>query len=156
MNPRALGKPAYFLTMSFTYSSDNLPVAYVRLLIADTVAPGFFSDEEIGFAYQINAPFAIVPTAGGQAIIGASIQASPRRVAATLLGSLAADRGRLSGSIKVLDVQVSLKDAAAALRAQAKDLIEQDDQDAFAIIEWCPDAFAERARFANQMLRLAA
>lgn len=70
------------------------------------------------------------------------------RIAATLLDSLASNSARLSGVVQLLDVKLSLKDAALALRNQAEQYRDMEDNNgAFAIIEQVNNQFSFRDRF---------
>jgi hypothetical protein len=76
------------------------------------------------------------------------------RVAALLLDSLAANKGRLAGIQQMLDIKIDASKAAVALQAQAKVLRETDDNSgAFMIIEQCNDYFSFSDRFWKQVQR---
>ena len=137
--------------MSFTYSFTTNPlVAYVRLLISDTQAPGIFSDEEIGAFYNIQAStwqtsmFFSFPA-------GATLPSQPVsyvRVAALALDTLAANLSRLASVTQLLDVHLAPAAASKALRDQAAEYRAiDDDAGAFAVIECCPTSWAFQDRY---------
>lgn len=132
------------------------PIGMVRLLVADTDPNQYiWSDEEIQAAQQIvTMMFAIwIPVNQGTSQIFGS--PSPYRVAATLLDSLAANRGKLMNVLKVLDVQLDTTKVATELRAQAKAYREVDDESAgFAIIELVQNQFGARERAWSMIQRL--
>ncbi len=153
--------------MAFSYSAGaNPPIDYPRLLISDTVQFGAqgqrvyaFDDSEIMAATRIEmsvwqSSMFFSPPAGV-----ASLGTTPvpwRRIAATLLDSLAANQARLQIIAKLLDVTVNPK-ASEAMREQAAALREADDNSgAFAIIEQTPDFFSFRDRFWKQWERQTA
>lgn len=137
--------------MSFSYDfSANPLVAYVRLLIADTQAPGIFSDEEVTAAYSIQASqFQSGMYFSGAAGLNLPNQpVSYLRVAALLLDSLASNAARLASVTKLLDVTLGPDKAAASLRAQAKQYRETDDDaGAFVLIEQVNDSFSFADRY---------
>lgn len=148
--------------MSFTYDlTSNPTVAYVRLLISDTVdnpptQPAIFSDEEITAFYRIQqAQFQSSMFFSGPA--GRNLPASPvsyLRVAALALDSIAANKSRLASITQLLDVHLSPNVAAKALRDQAAAYRETDDNSgAFAIIEQCTTGWSFRDRFWSQIQR---
>ncbi len=144
--------------MSFSYQfGANPPIDYPRLLASDTVQFGAqgqrvyaFEDSEITAATRIemavwqSAQF-FSPPAGV-----ASLGTTPtpwRRIAATLLDSLAANQARLQIIAKLLDVTVNPK-ASEAMREQAAALREADDNSgAFVIIEQVVDQFSFYDRY---------
>jgi hypothetical protein len=140
--------------MASTYSyGDNPSVDYVRLLVADTVAPFIFDDREIMAGYQIDT-FAFWPPVGFQVTSGTP---SYRRCAATLLDSLASNAARLASALKVLDIAVDTKTAATDLRAAAQSLRDTEaNSGAFAMSEMVNDQFSARERTFKQLLRLYA
>lgn len=110
--------------MAFSYlAGDNPLVDYVRLLIGDTTDAGHvWEDAEILTAYRIQATG--LPSA----------PISYLRVAALLLDALASNRSRLAVT-SLLDANVDPQGAAKALREQAKQWREvDDDTGAFAIL----------------------
>ncbi len=139
--------------MSFSYQfGANPPIDYPRFLISDTDASNYiFEDSEItmatiiqGLSWQSSMQYSGV--AGSTNLPTPPV--SYRRVAATLLDSLAANASRLSQITQLLDVQLSPGTAAKALRDQAACLREEDDAGAFVIIEQvqtgAPWAFRDR------------
>jgi hypothetical protein len=160
---RALGCAAFLLmsyTPIFTYSGGaNPPIDYPRLLVSDTqqfaadgVTPIYiFSDQEIGAAtnIEINVWQSAQYYSGPQGITPLpSIPVPYRRIAATLLDALAANKARLAAVQQILDVKLAPEKAAAALAAQAKAYREADDESgAFVIIEQVNDVFSFRDRF---------
>ncbi len=150
--------------MSFSYQfGANPPIDFPRLLISDTVqndANGqrvyAFEDSEIMAATQIEmavwmSPQFYTPPAGN-----ANLGNTPtpwRRIAATLLDSLASNQARLTILVKLLDVTLNPK-ASSEMRAQAAALREADDNSgAFVIIEQVNDQFSFRDRFWKQVQR---
>lgn len=160
---RALECAAFLLmgyTPIFTYNGgENPPIDYPRLLVSDTqqfAADGttpiyIFSDQEIGAATNIemnvwqsaqyySGPLGI-PTLPNIAV-------PYRRIAATLLDALCANKARLAAVQQILDVKLAPEKAAAALAAQAKALRDADDDSgAFVIIEQVNDVFSFKDRF---------
>ena len=135
-------------------------IDYPRLLVSDTqqyaadgVTPIYiFSDQEIGAATQIETSVwqSSMFFSGPQGI--AQLPSQPptpwRRIAATLLDALCANKSRLAAVQQILDVKLSPEKAAAALAAQAKALREADDNSgAFVIIEQVNDVFSFRDRY---------
>lgn len=144
-------------TYTYQYGA-NPTIDYPRLIIADTdvVNNPVFADEEILMAGQIDtiAVFPMVGPAGFSRTFGTP---SPRRVAATLLDSLASNTSRLAAVLKVLDVQMDSSKAADQLRAQAKALRDIElNSGAFAIVEMSYNDFTDRERVEKQFLRLFA
>ena len=146
----------------FTYDFATNPlVAYIRLLIADTVntdaQPAIFSDTEITAFYfiqqsQWQTSMFFSPPAGRNLPIS---PVSFLRVAALALDSMAANSSKLAGVMKLLDVTVSMDKAAAALRDQAKQFRTTDDESgAFAIVEQVFNTFDYTTRFWNQLQRM--
>ena len=145
--------------MSFSYQfGANPTIDWPRLLISDTTefaADGItrvyiFEDAEISTVYTMIQGFAI--TGKG------TFQRTPsaRFVAATLLDSLASDRARLGGALRVLDIEVDLGKASQALRDQAKALRDAENNDgSFAITEVGWDQFARKERLWAQIERLS-
>jgi hypothetical protein len=143
--------------MSFTYGfGANPTIDAPRLLVADTVqASHVFEDEEINLMYTIDRPVVFISSTSSAGTTPASFgTASFRRVAAGLLDCLAANKARLAGTLKVLDIQIGLDTAAKALQDQAKLLRTVDDEAAsFAIVEQVFDQFGWRERVWKQWLR---
>ena len=150
--------------MSFTYDLANNPtVAYIRLLIADTdEATPIFSDEEIMGAYAIAASvfqsgaFYSGVRGSGRTTLPSS-PVSYFRVAAVLLDALAANKSRLAGITKLLDVELSPAQAATALAKKAEDYRKVDDESgAFAVIEQCTTVWGFRDRYFKTLQRESA
>ena len=148
--------------MSFTYNFDDNPaIAFVRLLIPDTdSSKQIFSDEEIMAFYSIqqqifqSAMFFSGPAGRFQL---PSVPLSYVRVAALALDTLANNKGKLGNVVKMLDVQLDWKSAAAILREGAKTYREVDDEaGAFVIIEQTPTDWAFAQRWWNQFQRQTA
>lgn len=145
----------------FTYDFDNNPlVAYVRLLIADTVEPAIFSDAEISAMYKIQQSTfqSSMFYSAGQGQILPATPVSYLRVAALLLDSLASARSRLVSAVtKLLDVTIdgsALSKTAISLRDQAARFREiDDDAGAFVIIEQCRTAPSFEDRYWRQVQR---
>lgn len=144
--------------MAFSYErGENPPIDYPRLLIMDTDAAHYiFEDSEI----QAVTTMQTLQFQSGQfwsGAQGANLPSSPvsyLRIAATLLDCLAANNARLSGMIQILDVKMDTKQAAQALRDQAKCYRETDDDaGAFMIIEQVNDDFSFRDRWWKQVQR---
>lgn len=149
-------------TSPFTYDFDtNAPVAFIRLLIADTVntdaQPAIFSDTEINAFYaiqqaQFQSSMYFSPPAGRNL---PNSPVSYLRVAALALDSMAGNSSKLAGIAKLLDVQVSQDKTAEALRAQAAQFRQTDDESgAFAIIEQVKTTWDYTTRFWNQIQRM--
>jgi hypothetical protein len=105
------------MAVTFSYDFSLYPaISYVRLLIGDTNPDlPIFGDDEITAASTIQAMQ-----------FGASIPVSYLRAAALLLDALAANKSRLSMT-KLLDAEVNPIAAAKALREQAQQFREVDD-----------------------------
>lgn len=151
----------------FTYNdcdgTNNL-IDFVRLLIMDTQEFGpngttrayVFSDNEITAFYTIqtmqfqSAQFFSPPA-------GMNLPTSPvavLRVAAMALDSMAANSSKLASVIELLDVKLSPDKAAIALRAQANQYRDLDDNSgAFFIVEQVNDQWSFRDRFWKQVQR---
>lgn len=163
--PPMLAAVAHFLFMAmtspFTYDFDTNPqVAYVRLLISDTVntdeQPAIFSDTEISAFYVIQmSQFQSSMFFSGPA--GRNLPSQPLsylRVAALALDSLASNKARLSSITKLLDVSLSPDKAALALRTQAQEYRTVDDESgAFVIFEQVTTVWSFRDRFWSQVQR---
>jgi hypothetical protein len=142
--------------VSFTYIPGT-PVFYCRLLMADTQAPGIFSDEEINGLMQVN-------QMTWQSSMYFSYQAgalqlpqSPSnflRAAALGLNALASNSSRLAAVTQLLDVKLDTAKAAAALRDTAQRYLDMDDNSgAFAIAEQCTTVWAFRDRWISMLQR---
>lgn len=144
--------------MSYSYNfGANPQIDAPRMLIADTDATKpIFQDEEVLLAYQIDN--VVFFPAVQQGIAGLTVGSpSSRRAAATLLDALAANKARLAGTLKVLDIQIGLDTAAKALQDQAKALRQVEmDSGAFGIAEMYLDQFTGRQRIWKQLLRIDA
>lgn len=144
--------------MSFTYSfTDNPTVAYVRLLVFDTVdvAPlPIWQDEEITAALQIfNSQNIIVGLSGYNPAVPVPQSFSYRRTAAMLLRGLASQQGRMA-TVGLLDAKINGPQAANALRAIADDYITSEENDGFfAVAEMVQDAFSMRERLWKMLYR---
>ncbi len=144
--------------MSFSYQfGANPPIDYPRFLIADTDSSNYvFEDSEIlmattiqGLTWQSSMRYSGVAGV-------ASLPTPPvsyRRIAATLLDSLAANSARLSQVTKLLDVELAPGKAAVDLRDMAKALREEDDAGAFVVIEQTQQPFGFKDRWWAQMAR---
>lgn len=142
----------------FSYQYGLHPeIDYPRLLISDTQAENhIFEDSEIQAATALQAcqfqsgMFYSWPA-------GRNLPNTPvsyLRVAAILLDALAANKSRLSSVTALLDVQLAPDKAAVALRDQAKQYRElDDDAGAFVIIEQCNNFWSMRDRFWKQVQR---
>lgn len=147
--------------MSATYQyGANPSIDYPRLLIADTDTTNpIFQDSEITAAYSIVA----AQYQSGMfysGTTGANLPATPvsyLRVAALLLDALASNNSRLSGAVKILDVQLDIGKAAQAIRDQANSYrATDDDAGAFAIIEQVNNEWSFIDRFWKTVQRQAA
>jgi len=144
--------------MSFSYQfGANPQIDYVRLLISDTQETDhIFEDSEIMMAAQINAtPFQssmfYSPPAGRNIPLAPT---SYLRTAATLLDAIASNKSRLASVQQLLDVKIDPAKASYALREQAREYRQVDDNSgAFFIIEQCSTTWAFADRFWNQIQR---
>lgn len=143
--------------MSFSYNAGSNPtIDYPRMLIGDTVdANHIFEDSEILSAYAIQQATVSSSMAytfpGGKALPSSPV--SYLRVAAILLKSLASNRSRIMVS-KLLDVNITPAQTAKALRDQANDWLDQEDNaGAFAVIEQCNTGWSFIERFVAQIQR---
>ena len=154
-----------FLLMSFSYGfGSNPPIDYPRMLVADTqqfLADGvtrayIFEDSEItAFASIVSSVFqsSMVYDPPQSAQIPTS-PVSYVRQAAYMLNALAANKARLAGITALLDVKLSMKDAAKALQDQATAFLElEDNSGAFMVIEQVNDAVSFRDRFWKEVQR---
>lgn len=146
--------------MSFSYQlGANPTIDFPRLLVGDTQESGhIFEDEEITSAttlislqYQSSMQFS---NGAGRNL--PSTPVSYLRVAAILLDALAASKSRLALT-KLLDATVSFTAVAKALREQAQEYRDVDDNaGAFMIIEQCNTGFSFLDRFYKQVQRQTA
>ncbi len=76
------------------------------------------------------------------------------RTAALLLDAIAANKSRLASIMQLLDVKVDAGKASYALRMQADEYRQiEDNSGAFMIIEQCPTSWSFYDRFWNQIQR---
>jgi hypothetical protein len=166
--------PAIFLRvvgpiflMAFTYQfGANPPIDYPRLLISDTVQNDpngnriyAFEDSEIMAAQAIEQNVWMSPQYYS-GTMGQAAEANPpvsyRRVAATLLDSLAANQARLSIISGILDVKLNAQ-AAKQMQAQAAYLRRvEDESGAFVIIEQVNDEWSFIDRYWKTIQRQSA
>lgn len=155
--------------MGFSYAfGANPAIDYPRLLVADTAefasdgvtAAYIFDDREILAATQIetsvfqSAQF-YSGTQGRSALPTGPVPY--RRIAATLLDALAADKARLASIKQVLDVKLDASDAAIQLRAGAQALRDADDNSgAFFIAEQVNGTFSFIDRWWKEVQRQVA
>lgn len=158
-----------FTTMSFSYGPTsspptlNPPIDYIRGLILDTQefnALGqrvyIFEDQEIQMFTQMQTQVfqSSMRFSGPGGMFIPPVPVAYYRIAGLMLRALAADKGRLAGGIKLLDVTLDLSKSADALRGLADDYEEMDDNaGTFAIIEQVNDSWSFRQRFWNQVAR---
>jgi hypothetical protein len=144
--------------MSFSYCfGANPTIDYPRFLVGDTVAcPHIFEDEEIRMAAVIQSLTwqSSQRYSGGSGNYLPTTPVSYRRVAATLLDGLAANRSRFSPITQLLDVKLDASKVADALRTQAQIYRDEDDAGAFVVIEQVNNDWAYRDRFWRQIQRL--
>jgi hypothetical protein len=152
---------AAFLAMSFSYQlGANPPIDYPRLLISDTQSLNHvFEDEEIIAAANIVAGVwqSSMQYSGvsGQPVLPTT-PVNYLRTAAILCDAMAANKSRLSSVVQLLDVKLSPDKAADALRKQAQQYREIDDDSmAFVVIEQCHNEWTFRDRFWKQVQRTA-
>ena len=166
---RALGLAAFLLMAYvpiFTYNGGaNPPVDYPRLLVSDTqqfgpdgITPIYvFSDQEVASATQIELSVWQSPQFYSGPQGNATLGNTPmpwRRIAATLLDALCANKARLAAVQQILDVKLSPEKAAQALASQAAALRKADDESgAFVIIEQVNDVFSFRDRYWKSVQR---
>ena len=151
-------------TFSYQYGA-NPPIDYPRMMISDTqqylpdgVTPGYvFADQEIMAAVQIEAStfqtaqFYSPPQ--GQ-YLPQGVVMPWRRIAATLLDCMAANKAKLSSIKRILDVQLDSSDAAKWLQEQAKIYRDTDDNSgAIFIIEQVNNEWSLFQRYWNQVAR---
>lgn len=144
--------------MSFTYSfSSNPTVAYVRLLVSDTVGTAplpIWQDEEITAALNLfSSQNIIIGLSGFLPAVPPPQTFSYRRTAATLLRALAANQGRMA-TVGLLDAKISGPAAAKALQSIADDYVQSEENDGyFAVAEMVQDAFSMRERLWKMLYR---
>lgn len=144
--------------MAATYNfGNNPPIDYPRMLIYDTdMTQPIFQDSEILAASNIAPTFVITPGSGnGQFQQPNFTQASYLWQASILCEMLAANRTRLAGAVKVLDVQTDLTTAAKAYRDQAQSYRDlENNNGSFAIVEMVVNDYSAYERVWKQLLRL--
>lgn len=144
--------------MPATYQyGANPPIDYPRMMIYDIdMENPIFQDSEIMASANIIPTFIITPNSGGGQFQQPNFtQPSYYRQAAILCDMLAANRTRLAGAIKVLDVDTDMGKAADAYRELAKQYRDtEDNSGSFAIVEMVPNNYAANERVWKQLLRL--
>ena len=131
-------------------------------MIADTdSANPIFEDAEVEAALNMqSSQFLYLSPQSQSSGLGAQSQVqvySLYRAAAMLLRALASNKSRLASVTQLLDVKLSPKEAAVALRDMAKDWMEMEQNSgAFAIAEMIPNEFAARERLRDSWMRYAA
>lgn len=144
--------------MSFSYNiAAQDPVAIVRLLVSDTSDTPplpIWQDEEISALFPMFASQGvIVGLSGFSPIVPPPQTYSYRRIAATLLRSLAGNKARMA-TAGLLDAKISGAQAAAALRAVADDYVTSEENDGyFAVSEMVQDSFSMRERLWKMLYR---
>jgi hypothetical protein len=142
--------------LAFTYIPGT-PVFFVRLLVADTVAPGIFSDDEINGFLLINSYVWQSSMFSSYQSGTVQLPATPSnflRAAALALQSLASNAARLAGVISLLDVKLNQAAASKALMDQANNYLAMDDNSgAFAIAEVVNTVWAFRDRWLAMLQR---
>ena len=143
--------------LSFSFQNGNNPaIDYPRILVYDTVAEGHaYEDEEI-------MAVTVIETSAFQSSMfysgpgGTTLPSTPmpwRRIAATLIDSLAVSQARIAAVTGLLDVKQSLA-GAAALNDRAQALRDTDDNNgAFVIVEQVNDWASYRDRWWSQIQR---
>jgi hypothetical protein len=143
--------------MSFTYDfTTAYDISVVRLLIPDTdSANPIFQDAEINVFLQMeSSQNVIVGLSGYNPAVPVTQIYSYRRAAALGLMALAGSKSRLGGMLKVLDIQIDTTKAAAMLKDQAKEYIDQEaNAGYFAVSEMVQNQFSMRERLYNMALR---
>ena len=151
-------------TFSYNYGS-NPPIDYPRLMISDTqeylpdgVTPGYvFADQEIMAAVQIESSTfqsAQFYTPPGGIALPQGVVMPWRRIAATLMDCMVANKGKLASIKRILDVQLDSSDAAKWLQAQAKTYRDTDDNSgAIFIIEQVNNEWSLYQRYWAQVQR---
>lgn len=144
--------------MSWSYNFGSNPsIDYPRLLIADTDSTHpVFQDEEITAAGTIDNVYFFASSNSSAGQVRSSVGTpSPRRVAATLLDCLAANKARLAAALEVLDIKIDAGKAATALQKQAEYLrTVEAESGVFAVAEQVFNQFGWRERVWKQWLRL--
>ncbi len=149
--------------MSYSYNPLNPgPTDYVRFLIADTGVPWILQDEEITNAlfltstqglYQNSSQYATGLVSPASPSVGAVQVYSYWYAAAACLDAMAANKSYLASVQELLDVKLDASKSAIALRAQAKEYRDREDNSgSFAIIEQVGTAFQARERWWHQLL----
>ncbi len=144
--------------MAFTYDFTSSPtLSMVRLLVGDTVDAGhIWEDAEINAVLQMESSQGLFISLTGYSVTPPQVY-SVRRAAAALLDGLAANKSRLSGAVKVLDISIDIGAAAKSLKDTAQNYRDTEaDSGAFAIAEMVENSFTMRERFWNQIARQAA
>jgi len=156
------------MVATYTYDFDTDPqTSYVRLLIPDTsfipnTAPPvmIFSDQEIAAFFQIQQMSGFQSSmffSGAQGRFLPNQPVSYYRVAALALDTLANNKAKLGGVLKLLDVSLQkIKDVTDALRDGAKSYRDLDDNSgALMIIEQSNTDWSFRDRYIKQWQRQA-
>ncbi len=143
--------------MSFSYQfGANPAIDYPRFLVADTVDTNhIFEDAEIVMATTIQS-LTWQSSQFYSGTSGSNLPAAPvsyRRVAATLLDAIAANKSRLASVSRILNVELNSGRAADSLRASAQCLRDEDSQGAFVVIEQVTNEWSFRDRFLNEFAR---
>ena len=151
-------------TFSYNYGS-NPPIDYPRIMISDTqqfgpdgVTPIYvFADQEIQAAVQIEASTfqsAQFYTPPGGIALPQGVVMPWRRIAATLIDCIVANKAKLASIKRILDVQLDSSDAAKWLQSQAKAYRDTDDNSgAIFIIEQVNNEWALQQRYWAQVQR---
>jgi hypothetical protein len=129
------------MTASFTYTEDYTPLNIVRLLTNDK-----YEDTPIFYDHEINFFLALESN-------------DTRKAAAKALETIAADEVLVQKVIKLLSLSTDGAKVAAELRANAKALRDQANEDTsgdglFDIAEWVVDDATARQRLVNEALRV--
>ncbi len=147
--------------MAFSYQfGANPPIDLPRLLIADTVALNhIFEDSEIQLA-TLAQTLQYQSGMFWSGSLGRNLPTAPvayLRIAAMLLDCIASNKARLSSISRILDINLNTGVSAQALRDQANQWRDVDDNSgAIMIIEQCNDVFSYRDRFWKQVQRQSA
>ena len=157
------------MTATYTYDFDSAPqISYVRLLIPDSefipnTSPPvmIFSDQEIDAFFQIQRLSGFQSSmffSGAQGRFLPNQPVSYYRVAALALDTLANNKAKLGGVLKLLDVTLQrIKEISDALRDGAKSYRDLDDNSgALMIIEQTNTDWSFRDRWWKQFQRQAA
>lgn len=156
------------MVATYTYDFDSAPqISYVRLLVPDTsflpnVSPPqmIFSDQEINAFFQIQRLSGFQSSmffSGAQGRFLPNQPVSYYRVAALALDTLANNKAKLGGVLRLLDVTLQrIKDVSDALRDGAKSYRDlDDDSGALMIIEQTNTDWSFRDRWTKQYQRQA-